>query len=280
VLVALGGSRANAGSGISGDSPLARVPRGLARSLARSSLLTAVGLVLAVVLLLAAASPVLHGETRPFSAADLPAGSPARAAEAIGAGDAGADTATETVSISRPVGASLFEKLALAAAVSAGALAIVLAAAFRSIRVVPVATATLLPAAAACGIAVLLFQDGHLAAALDQERQGALETGALASAVAALAAIGAFRGVIAIRGAREERSLGQAPDRAAETTAGFSLPAAMVATLVGAAGAAVLAGADLYSAREFGQIVAVGLALDLVLLRTPLISALARWGGG
>jgi hypothetical protein len=41
----------------------------------------------------------------------------------------------------------------------------------------------------------------------------------------------------------------------------------------------MLAGTDLYPAREFGLAVATGLVIDLVLLRAPLIAALARWGG-
>jgi uncharacterized membrane protein YdfJ with MMPL/SSD domain len=56
------------------------------------------------------------------------------------------------------------------------------------------------------------------------------------------------------------------------------MPAALVATLVGAAAIGVLAGADLYPAREFGLAVAVGLLLDVLLIRTPLLAALARWG--
>jgi hypothetical protein len=58
-----------------------------------------------------------------------------------------------------------------------------------------------------------------------------------------------------------------------------TVPAAICSTLVTAAAAGVLAGSDLYPAREFGLAVAAGLLIDLVLLRVPLVAALARWGG-
>jgi uncharacterized membrane protein YdfJ with MMPL/SSD domain len=51
----------------------------------------------------------------------------------------------------------------------------------------------------------------------------------------------------------------------------------IASTLVVAAASGVFAGADLYPAREFGLGVAVGVVLDLVLIRTPLVAALARW---
>jgi hypothetical protein len=51
-----------------------------------------------------------------------------------------------------------------------------------------------------------------------------------------------------------------------------------MATVAGAALTGALLGADLYAAKEFGFAVAVGLLLDLVLIRIPLLAALARWG--
>jgi putative drug exporter of the RND superfamily len=210
-----------------------------------------VALAAALVLMAAAAAPTLHGTTRPFAAGDLAPGS-----------------------------GSLFGDLPLAAGVSAAALAVVLVGAFRSARLALVAPLTLLPAAAACGLAVLVFQDGHLAGAIGQGRQGALETGAVASMLAALSAVSASRAVTAISASRAERALGLGAVAAAEGAAAFSVPAAVVATLVGAAAAGVLAGAGFYSAREFGLAVAAGLLLDLVLLRGPLIAALSLWGGG
>ena len=53
-------------------------------------------------------------------------------------------------------------------------------------------------------------------------------------------------------------------------------PGAILASLIGAAATGVLTGASLYPAREFGLAVGVGLLLDLVLLRIPLIAVLAR----
>jgi hypothetical protein len=85
--------------------------------------------------------------------------------------------------------------------------------------------------------------------------------------------------VIAVRAARSERSFGLDPSMAAETTAAFTVPAAICATLVAVAATAVLAATDLYPTREFGLAVAGGLVLDLLLLRVPLICAVARWGG-
>jgi RND superfamily putative drug exporter len=145
---------------------------------------------------------------------------------------------------------------------------------------VPAAIVSLLPAGAACGLCVLVFQDGHLAGAIGQHRQGALETGAVASLLAALAAVSAGRAVSAVRASRGERSLGLGIVGAAESAAVLTVPAAIVATLVAGAATGMLAGTDLYPAREFGLAVAAGLVIDMVLLRTPLIAALARWGGG
>jgi uncharacterized membrane protein YdfJ with MMPL/SSD domain len=267
-----------------GEPRLARAPGAVASFLARSRLRTALVGVIAAGAMLAAAAPALHGDSRPFSSFDLPLAAHARttlAEAASGATPAGAAASATGGGAEVPGDArqSLFEKLALAAGVSAGALAIVLVLSFRSLRVLPVAIVTLLPAAAACGLCVLLFQDGHPAAALGQRRQAALETGAVASMLTGLVAVLAARGVTALRAARGERGLGLAPGRGAETAAAFTVPAAIVATLVVAAATAVLAGADLYPAREFGLAVAAGLLVDLVFLRVPLIAALARWGG-
>jgi uncharacterized membrane protein YdfJ with MMPL/SSD domain len=260
-------------------------PRALGRWLARSRLRTGIALLVAIAALVAAASPAWHGRTHPFSAFDLPAGSEARTAAALvgGAGgksdggrrspDRGADVSDDQ---------SLFPKLPVAAAVSVGALLLVLLVAFRSAWLVPVAVVTLLPAAAAAGLCVLLFQDGHLAGTINQQRQGSLETGALASLLAALAALSAARAVAVIEAVRAKRSLAHwltmEPGKAAEAAAFLTMPAAVAATLIAAAAAGVLAGSDLYSAREFGLAVAAGLLLDLVLLRLPLLAALVRWG--
>lgn len=259
-------------------------PRALAGWIARSRLRTGIAVLVAIAALLAAAAPAWHGRTRPLSVADLAPGSEARAAAALVAGGSGKSDGQRRPPDRGGAAAddqSLFPKLPLAAAVSAGVLLLVLLVAFRSPRLVPVAIVTLLPAAAACGLCVLVFQDGHLAGTIDQQRQGALETGALASLLAALAAVSAARAVAAIEAVRAERSLARSltleHGRAAEAAAWLTMPAAVAATLIAAAAAGVLAGADLYSAREFGLAAAAGLLLDLVLLRLPLLAALVRW---
>ncbi len=246
----------------------------VARSRARS----AVSVVVAVVVMALAAVPLLHGESRPFSAADLPGGSEARAAQrALGPLDDAGGGAEAAAADDRAEGQSLFPKLVLAAAVSAGALALVFAMGFRSLRLIPVAIATLLPAAAACGLCVLAYQDWH-PSWLVVHREGALETGALASLLVALAVVSANRGVAAIQAVRDERFLGLGPDVAAETASALTVPAAAAATVVAAAMAGVLAGSDLDPARQFGLAITAGVIVDLVLLRVPLIVALARWG--
>jgi RND superfamily putative drug exporter len=266
-----------------GEPRLAWAPRGAAGLVAGSRARTALVAAVVVAVMAVAALPLLHASGRPFSAADLPPGSEAAKATEVAAGPShGAEargTSASGTQLTAPSDSeSLFSKLPLAAAVSAAAIALVLGIAF-SPRAIPVAIVALLPAGAACGLCVLVFQDGHLASAIGQRRQGALEIGAVASLLAALAAISASRAVIALRAVRGERALGLAPVRAAETAAAFTVPAAILATLAAGAGAGVLAGTDLYPAREFGLAVAAGLLIDLVLVRVPLVAAIARWGG-
>ena len=232
----------------------------------------------------AAGLPALDGQSRDFSAAELPAGSEAAVATAlIGEQPQGGPHGDGATAKPHPVPAgnadqSLFEKLPLAAAVSLGALALLFSVAF-SVRVIGVAVVALLPAAAACGLSVLVIQDGHLAGTIGLRQQGALETGAVASLLAAVASICAARAVTALRTTRGESSLGLGPLRVAEAAAAFTVPAAILATLGVAAATGVLAGSDLYPAREFGLAVAAGLIIDLILVRVPLVAVLSRWGG-
>jgi RND superfamily putative drug exporter len=270
-LLALGARREPI-TNATGEPRLARAPREAAGLVARSRARTALVAAVVVAVMAVAALPLLHASGRPFSAADLPRGSEAAKATELAAGPShGAEargTSASGTQLTAPSDSeSLFSKLPLAAAVSAAAIALVLGIAF-SPRAIPVAIVALLPAAAACGLCVLVFQDGHLASAIGQRRQGALEIGAITSLLAALVAISAARAVIAL-----------APVRAAETAAAFTVPAAILATLAAGAGAGVLAGTDLYPAREFGLAVAAGLLVDLVLVRVPLVAAIARWGG-
>ncbi len=268
----------------SGEPRLGSVPRRCAGFLADSRPRAAFAGAVAVALMVAAGLPALGGQSRAFSAAELASGSEAVATTALiadqprggGHGDR-AKTKPQAATAAR-ADESLFEKLPLAAAVSLGALALLFGVAF-SVRAIGVAVVALLPAAAACGLCVLVIQDGHLAAAFGLRRQGALETGAAASLLAAVASICAARAVIALRATRGESSLGIGPLRAAEAAAAFTVPAAILATLGAVAATGALAGSDLYPAREFGLAVAAGLIIDLVLVRVPLIAVLSRWGG-
>jgi uncharacterized membrane protein YdfJ with MMPL/SSD domain len=74
---------------------------------------------------------------------------------------------------------------------------------------------------------------------------------------------------------QEATAGGLEPEMAAQWTASLLVPGVIVATLIGAAATGVLAGATLYPAREFGLAVAIGLVLDLILVRLPLTAALA-----
>ncbi len=281
LLVLSGGRPVGRAEQGSGEPPLSWAPRTLAGYLARSPAHAALAAALAAALMTAAALPLVRADSRPLSAADLSSRSQAGKASVIAADE----VATPRAEVGPTPGAkasaddgSLFGRLPLAAAVSAVALALVLGIAL-SPRAIPVAVVSLLPAAAACGLCVLVLQEGHLAGAIGQRGQGVLETGAVASLLTALAAISATRAVTAARAARSERALGVEPALAAETAAAFTVPAAISATLITAVATAALAGSDLYPAREFGLAIAAGVLIDLILLRVPLVAALVRWGG-
>jgi hypothetical protein len=265
---------ASGGRGV-GEPWLGRGPGALARYLARSPTSAGLAAILATALMVVAGLPLVQGESRPFSASDLPSRSEAAKASAVAADVAPAASREAKVSAAET---TLFGRLPLAAAISAAALALVLGVTV-SPRVVPVALVSVLPAAAACGLCVLVFQQGHLAGAIGQRGQGALETGAVASMLTALVAISAARAITATRAVRSERALGLGPALAAEMAAAFTVPAAIVASVVTGVAAAGLAGSGMYPAREFGLAVAAGVLIDLALLRVPLLAALARWGG-
>jgi hypothetical protein len=248
---------------------LARVPAELAGRLASTRRRAALSMVAVIVLMLAAAVPLLYADGVPFSATDLPVDAPARLAADL-AGVEGGGVGPD----------ALFGDLPLAAGVSAVALAVVLGLAFRWRPALPVALVSLLPAAAACGLCVLVFQNGHLAGAIGQAKQGALDTGAAASLLVALVSVSAARSAAALQTSREATVGGMDPVWTARWGASAMVPGVILATLIAAAATGVLAGASLYAAREFGLAVAVGLLLDLLLLRVPLIAALARWSHG
>jgi uncharacterized membrane protein YdfJ with MMPL/SSD domain len=141
---------------------------------------------------------------------------------------------------------------------------------------VALAIVTLLPAAAAGGLLVIVFQDGHLTGPLDYAPLGAPTLGALVAAVGAIAAISAARTIQLVAGLGVERELGFPPRAAVPLAAALTLPAVTAATLIVAAATLVLVGADLVAAKELGLAVAAGLLLDLVLARALLMPALAR----
>jgi len=141
---------------------------------------------------------------------------------------------------------------------------------------VALAIVTLLPAAAAGGLLVIVFQDGRLTGPLDYAPLGAPTLGALIAAVGAIAAISAARTIQLVAGLAVERELGFPPRAAVPLAAALTLPAVTAATLIVAAATLVLVGADLVAAKELGLAVAAGLLLDLVLARALLMPALAR----
>jgi hypothetical protein len=258
---------------LSGRAPitawLARRSAAVGGHLASSRRATVLAASVGVVLLLAAAIPLVHAQGQPFTALDLPTDSPARMA---------AELAGVTADLGG--GDAVFGDLVLAAGVAVVVLVVVLGFTFRSRLALPVGVASLLPAAAACGLCVLVFQEGHLADAIGLSGQGALESGAAGSLLVAVASVSAARSAAAMQAAREATAGRLDPGWAAQWTASLLVPGAIIATLIGAAATGVLAGATLYPAREFGLAVAVGLLLDLVLLRLPLIAVLARRSRG
>jgi hypothetical protein len=239
--------------------------RALPGALASSRLRLCAALAVALAPLAALTVGAVDGESQPLTAADLPSGT-----ASLSAIEAGGSAARDA--------GSLFADLPLAAAVAAALLAAGTLLVTRRPGALLSVPAALLGAAAGLGACVLAFQQGHLSELLDLVELEALDTGAVAASVCALAALGAARGAAALAASRAERRLGIAPDGAAELAGAFTLPGVAMATVAGVALAGALVGADLYAAKEFGFAVAVGLVADLVLIRIPLLAALARWG--
>jgi uncharacterized membrane protein YdfJ with MMPL/SSD domain len=145
-----------------------------------------------------------------------------------------------------------------------------------ALQAVPLALASLLPAAAATGLTVLVFQDGRMTGLLGYTPQGGPVLASVIAAVCALAAIGAARTVHYATALGEERDVGFRARAIVPLAGSRTLPGAAAATIVAAAATLVLAGAGLVAAKQFGTAVAVGLILDLVLVRALLAPALAR----
>jgi hypothetical protein len=271
-----GGSR----GGVS-DGSMSRVLVSVAGLLGRTPLRSAATVAVAGIACLALASPAIDARARPFSPADLPASSAprhAQAGSAKGREHRSAKAGPSPGAAQFDSRQSLPPKLPLAAALAAALLAAAFVARARSGRVALLAIASLLPAAAGIGFAVLVYGRGTLAGVLGQAEQGPLDTGAIAIAVAGLLAIAASRCAVTLDSVREERALDRGPAGVAERATAQVLPAAVVATLIGAAATGVLAGSGLYAVREAGLAVAAGLAADLLLVGGPVLVALARWG--
>jgi trehalose monomycolate/heme transporter len=145
-----------------------------------------------------------------------------------------------------------------------------------ALQAVPLALSSLLPAAAATGLTVLVFQDGRMTGLLGYTPQGGPVLASVIAAVCALAAIGAARTVHYATALGEERDVGFRARAIVPLAGSRTLPGAAAATIVAAAATLVLAGAGLVAAKQFGTAVAVGLILDLVLVRALLAPALAR----
>jgi uncharacterized membrane protein YdfJ with MMPL/SSD domain len=180
---------------------------------------------------------------------------------------------------------ALVDWLPVAAAVAVGLLSVLLFVVLGTVvpsrlraalPAVALAIVTLLPAAAAGGLLVIVFQDGRLTGPLDYAPLGAPTLGALIAAVGAIAAISAARTIQLVAGLDVERELGFPPRAAVPLAAALTLPAVTAATLIVATATLVLVGADLVAAKELGLAVAAGLLLDLVLARVLLMPALAR----
>jgi hypothetical protein len=257
-----GGEREDDGKARRLADVIGAVPGSVASSRLRCALVALVALVAG----LAIAYPALDGSSRPFIAADLPPASEVARATALAAAQ-GADR-----------GESLFDELPVVAAIAAALLAVAVMAATRRPGTLVAVPFALLPAAAGLGACVYVLDQGHLAEAMGSVGRGVVDTAAVAAAAAALAALGASRAMIALQVVRAERRLGIDPDGAAQLAAGLALPGAAAASLAGAAASAALVAADLAVARELGLAVGAGLLVDLVLVRVPLLAALARTG--
>ena len=126
--------------------------------------------------------------------------------------------------------------------------------------------------AAAVGLAVIVFQDGHLRGLLDFDAF-TIGVGSLAIGAVTVAAASAAQGLATIADTAEADATANA-DSAPRLYAG-GLTAAAAASAVATLAAACLLASSLEFAKAFGLIVAVGLLLDLVFVRSLLGAAMA-----
>jgi hypothetical protein len=257
------------------DGTISEATRGALGRLAGSPVALVLVAVVAVAAPLALAAPAREAETRPLAAADLPRGSPALVAAREQA-ELAPPSRRHAVAAA-PATDAVVARLPLAAAAVAVGLALFLLALTRSLRSLVAVPFALLPAAAALGAVTFVFADGHLAGALGLDRQGSLDTAAVACALAAVVAVSAGRSVRDCLAVRASTGLGSSPTGTAELAAGLVLPGIVLASLLVIAGGAILGTADLYPARELGLAVAAGMLVDLI-LRGPELALLARIG--
>ena len=247
-LFTLAGRRQRAdGTELGGDGRLAGALAAAPRALARGGGRCLGGVVIALALALALGYPALGAETLPLT-------EPQAAAD------------------------ELVAELPLAAALAAVLLAVTFAARAGTLRAAPFALSALVAPLAALGIVTGVFQDGAGLFGLAIEETRIPTTGAVAAGLLALCAISAARTAAALDMVRIERELDPGAPGVAERAGQLTLPAAAVATVLAGSAFAVLVGAGLEAAQELGAMFAAGLLVDLLVVRAPVLAALARWG--
>jgi hypothetical protein len=256
-----------------------RPPRRLARALLRRWPLAAALLAVAVATLVAAALPFEGSEPVALAPGGLPADSDA----ARGAELAGKELDAEKLSsIVRPTEPDdLTIRLAIAAGIAALLVAAACFALARSAAAIALGAVSVLPAAAALGLLELVFGAGRLSGTLDYAP--AREPSATAAIIAptvlgAVAALRAVRAAPLLRRAGGPRN-GSTRLRGVRRLTRLELGPALAGSVVGALVFGALAGSELLPAKEVGLAVAVGLLLDLLLVRCLIVPALARLGG-
>jgi hypothetical protein len=159
---------------------------------------------------------------------------------------------------------SLFGFLALPGALAAGAAAVAIALLARTGLAVVLGPLSMLPAAAGLGVCAWLSESGTLIGGSDAS--GAfLDTGAVAIAVCALAAVACSRSASAALWFSAGRRIELRPVLAA-TAIGLLATGALYATRIEAA-------------EQLAIALAAGLLADLLLLRLPLTAVVNRWVG-
>jgi hypothetical protein len=231
---------------------LARLPSAIARSRLRTIAAGA----MAVSLCVALASPAFDARSGVLGPGDLAAESaPAQAAQIA--------TSLPGPSLDAAASESLLSSLPLAVALTAALLGAVLV--VRAGTAWALALSPPLAAAAAAGVSVAMAGEGQTVFA-----------GAMATSLAAVAAISAARTVTAMEAVAFEREVDPRPRGVAGRAAARTLPSCVLASVIAGVGAAVLAGIELRAAHQFAAALAAGLLVDLVVIRPATLAVLAR----